>query len=172
MFAPWKTIIAILSAAALLGIGAKTALAEDHSHAHAHHAHQAHDAGQTAQLTLNNGKKWDTDNNLRLGMDRIRDALAAELHAIHSDKATTEQYQALAKKTNDQITFMVKNCKLEPKADAMLHLVLADIIAATDAMSGKDIGEARKGAEKIAEALDNYGTYFTHPGWHGVMSAH
>lgn len=167
MFAPWKTIIAILSAAALLSIGTTAALAQEHSHA----AHEHH-AGQTAQLTLNNGKKWDTDNNLRLGMDRIRDALAAELHAIHSDKATAEQYQALAKKTNDQITFMVKSCKLEPKADAMIHLVLADIIAATDAMSGKDIGEARKGAEKIAEALDNYGTYFAHPGWHGVMSAH
>ena len=54
----------------------------------------------------------------------------------------------------------------------MIHLVLADIIAATDAMSGKDIGEARKGAEKIAGALDNYGNYFAHPGWHGVMSAH
>ena len=105
-------------------------------------------------------------------MDRIRNALSAELHAIHTGKATAEQYRALAMKTNDQIAFMVKNCKLEPKADEMLHLVLADIIAAADAMSGKDIGEARKGAEKIAAALENYGTYFAHPGWHGVMSAH
>src|SRR5574340_22998 len=167
MSAPWKTITAILSAAALLSIGAKAALAAEHSHA----AHEHH-AGQTAQLTLNNGRSWETDTNLRLGMERIRDALSAELHAIHSGNATAEQYQALASKTNDQITFMVKNCKLEPKADAMLHLVLADIIAATDAMSGKDTAEARKGAEKIAAALDNYGNYFAHPGWKGLQAAH
>ena len=167
MFAQSKRIIAILSAAALLGIGATAALAQEHSHAaHAHHAKE------TPQLTLNNGNKWETDANLRQAMDRIRDALSAELHAIHTGKATAEQYRALAMKTNDQIAFMVKNCKLEPKADEMLHLVLADIIAAADAMSGKDIGEARKGAEKIAAALENYGTYFAHPGWHGVMSAH
>jgi len=166
MFAPWKIIIAILSTATLLSMGAKIALAQEHNHAHAHHA------AEKAQLTLNNGKQWETDDNLRKGMSSIRDALSAELPAIHSGKATAEQYQALARKTNDQITFMVKNCKLEPKADAMLHLVLADIIAATDAMAGKDSSEARKGAEKIAAALDNYGTFFAHPGWHEVKHAH
>lgn len=168
MFTQWKKTIAILSIAALPGMGAEIALAQEHSHSHAHHDH----AGETARLTLNNGKKWETDANLRQGMDGIRDALSAELHAIHTGKATAEQYRALAQKTNDQIAFMVKSCKLEPKADAMLHLLLADIIAGADAMSGKDINEARKGAEKIAEALDNYGNYFVHPGWHGIKSTH
>ena len=167
MFAQWKINIAILSAAAMLGMGANAALAEEHNHdAHAHHAAEA------SQLTLNNGKKWETDENLRLGMTRIRDALSAELPAIHSGKATTEQYQALARKTNDQVAFMVKNCKLEPKTDEMLHRVLTDIMAGADAMSGKDINEARKGAEKIAAALNNYGTYFNHHDWHGVEPTH
>ncbi len=166
MFAQWKKIIAILSAAALLGLGAKTALAQEHNHAH------EHDAGKPALLTLNNGKKWATDDNLRQGMSRIRDALSSELPAIHSGKATAEQYRALAQKTNDQITFMVKTCKLEQKADAALHLILVDIIAGTDAMSGQDGSEALKGAEKVVHALDNYGIYFDHPGWHGVKLSH
>jgi len=101
-------------------------------------------------------------------MSRIRDALSAELLAIRSGKATAEHYRALAQKTNDQIAFMVKNCKLDQQADAMLHLVLADIIAGADAMMGQDSSEARKGAEKIAHALDNYGVYFDHSGWQGV----
>ena len=166
MFTLSKKIIAILSATALLSMGAKAALAMEH-----HHEHEQHTAA-TSQLTLNNGKKWETDENLRLGMTRIRDALSAELPAIHSDKATAEQYQALARKTNDQVAFMVKSCKLDQKTDQMLHLVLTDIMAGADAMSGKDINEARKGAEKIAGAVDNYGTYFAHPGWHGVKAAH
>lgn len=132
------------------------ASAQDHSHSHGHE--------KPAQLTLDNGKKWSTDGNLRQGMSRIRDALIAELPAIHSGKATAEQYRALAHKMNDQIAFMAKNCKLDQKTDAMLHLVLADIIAGSDAMTAQD----GNGAEQIAGALDSYGTYFDHPGWHGV----
>ena len=164
MFKQSRKIIAILSTAMLLSLGAKIALAADHSHSHEGHAQE------TPQLTLNKGSKWETDASLRQGMSRIRDALSTELHAIHTGKATAEQYQALAQETNDQIAFMVNNCKLEQNTDEMLHLVLAEIIAGADAMAGKDIGEARKGAEKIANALDNYGSYFAHPGWHGVQA--
>ena len=160
MFTQWNKIAATLSVAALLGVGAAAALAQDHSH--------SHDTAEPTQLTLNSGKKWATDDNLRQSMNRIRDALAAELPAIHSGKATTEQYRALAQKMNDQIAFMVKNCKLEPKADTMLHLVLADIIAGADAMVAQDGSKARNGAEKIAHALQNYAAYFDHPGWHSL----
>ena len=164
MLTQWKKMAATLSVVALLGINPGNVSAQDHNHSHGH--------GKSAQLTLDNGKKWGTDDNLRLGMSRIRDALAAELPAIHSGKASAEQYRTLAQKTNDQIAFMVKNCKLEQQADAMLHLVLADIIAGSDAMMAQGGSEARKGVEKIASALDNYGAYFAHPGWHGMKHAH
>ena len=164
MFTQWKIIAAILTAAALLSVSAQPVLAQDHDH--------SHDTSGPAQLTLDNGQKWATDDSLRQGMTRIRDALAAELPAIQAGKTTAEQYRALAQKANDQIAFMVQNCKLDREADAMLHLVLADLIAGADAMRGKNASEARKGAEKIAHALDNYGTYFDHPGWHGMKPAH
>lgn len=164
MFTQWKKVAATLSAAALLSMSPGIVSAQDHSHSHGEE--------KPVQFTLDNGKKWATDANLRQSMGLIRDALAAELPAIHSGKATAEQYRALAQKMNDQIAFMVKNCKLEPKADAMLHLVLADIIAGSDAMMARDSNEARKGAEKIARAVDNYGVYFAHPGWHGMKHAH
>lgn len=162
MVTRWKNIAATLSAATLLSVGAGAALAQGHGHSH----DAGHDAGKSAQLTLNNGKKWATDASLRQGMSRIRDALAEELPAIHAGKATAKQYRALSQKANDQIAFMVKNCKLDEDADAMLHLLLADIIAGVDAMMVQDSSEARKGAEKIAHALENYATYFDHPGWH------
>lgn len=155
-----KKIAATLSTAALLSVCAQQALAQNHDHSHGTPA--------PAQLTLNNGQKWITDDNLKKGMRRIRDALAAQLPAIHANKATTKQYRALAKKVNSQIEFMVQNCKLEPAADAALHILLGDIIAGADAMKLKQGSEAREGAVKILFALDNYETYFDHPGWHGI----
>jgi hypothetical protein len=159
MLATKKVLIAMLSAAALFGITAKFALAQEHDHGHALHG------TASSQLTLNDGMKWESDANLRQGMSRIRDALNAELYAIHMGKATADQYQALAKKIDAQIEFMMNNCKLEPKADEMLHLVLADIIAGAEAMKKPDTGKARKGAESIARALESYSTHFAHPDW-------
>lgn len=168
MFTQLKKIAAALSAAALLSVASQPGLAQEHDHNHGH----AHDMAGPAQLSLNNGQKWATDDNLRQGMSHIRDALVADLPAIHSGKASKKQYQALAQKTQEQISFMVSNCKLDPKADAMLHLLLGDIIAGADAMREKSSSEARKGAEKISRALEDYGVYFNHPGWHGAMHSH
>lgn len=160
MFKQWKRIIAILSTVTLLVVGAGSALAQEHNH--------SHQKQETSRLSLNNGKKWTTDANLRQAMAGIRDALSHELHAIHSGKATAEQYRLLAAKTNDQITFIVKNCKLDQKTDAMFHLLLSEIIAGADAMAGQDMSKARNGAEKIAHALHDYASYFDHPGWRGL----
>lgn len=165
MFAQLKKITATLFAAILLNASTGAALAQDHGHSHPA-------AEGAAQLSLNNGKKWATDDNLRQSMGRIRDALTAELPAIHSGKATAEQYRALAQKTNDQIAFIVKNCKVDQQTDAILHLVLADIIAGADMMMGHNGSTGHEGAGKIARALDNYGTYFDHPGWHGAVLSH
>lgn len=159
MFTQWKIIAATLSAALLFGLSAGVVSAQEHSHSHGE--------GTSTQLTLDHGKKWATDDSLRQGMSRIRDALNAELHAIHSDKFTVGQYQALAQKMNEQLAFMVKNCRLEPKADAVLHLILADIIAGTDILLAQQ-GEAHQGVVKIVHALENYAAYFDHPGWHGL----
>ena len=164
MVSRWKKIAATLATAALLSVGTQPVLAQEHEHSHG--------TAAPAQLTLNNGQKWVTDDNLRLGMSRIRDALATELPAIRAGKASVKQYRSLAKKTNEQIEFMVQKCKLEPQADAMLHLLLADIIAGADAMQAKKGSEARKGAEQIAHALENYGAYFDHPGWHETKHGH
>ena len=160
MFKTRKQLIATVALAACLSTGTQAVLAQDH---HSHHGKT------TAQLTLNNGKKWATDDNLRQGMSRIREALAAELPAIHSGKVSAEQYRTLAKKVNEQVEFMVQNCKLDKDADAMLHLVLTEFIAGTDAMADQKNNKAKRhGAEKITHALESYGVYFEHPGWQGI----
>jgi hypothetical protein len=121
-----------------------------------------HSTGETL-LKLDNGIKWATDANLRLGMSRIRDALSGD---VAGGKLSAIQYRTLAQKVNDQISFIVQNCKLGKEADEMLHLILAELVAGADAISASgDEHSMHHGAEKISHALKDYATFFEHPGW-------
>jgi hypothetical protein len=46
-------------------------------------------------------------------------------------------YNALAAKLNTEVGGIVAQCKLEPKADEQLHLVIADVLSGAEAMQGK-----------------------------------
>lgn len=158
-----KTNSALMTLAILscLGSGPHAAWAQGNGHDHSHHAAEAD------HLKLNNGKKWATDANLRLGMERIRDALSSEMTAIHNGKMTATQYQGFVQKVNEQISFMVQNCKLDKEADTVLHLVLAGLVSGADAISAAGDEHSRHlGVEKILHGLNDYVTYFDHPGWH------
>lgn len=134
------------------------------------HQHDAH--GATA-LKLDNGQKWKTDAPLRQGMARIKAALLPHLDAIHENKLKGPQYRALAKQTNAQIAFMVANCKLAPEADAQLHLIIAELGAAAEAMAGDDKKQSRQeGAMRLHQALETYGSFFDHPGWSASAAVH
>ena len=126
-------------------------------------------AASGAQLELNHGRKWQTDEPLRKGMSNMRAALAGDLEAIHAGKASDGQYQALAAKLNGEVAYVVQNCKLDPQADAELHKVIAEVLAGAEAMQGKEAGAARRdGAVRVAKALNAYGQYFDHPGWRNL----
>jgi hypothetical protein len=129
--------------------------------------HKHEPAGAAAhKLQLNQGKKWATDEPLRKGMSEIRALILANDEAIHKGKLTREGYAALGAKVEAQVAYMVANCKLDPQADANLHLVLAEVIAGADAMKGAEKKSApRAGAGKVVAALNAYGRYFDHPGW-------
>lgn len=134
-------------------------------------AGEAHDhaAGGGAALELNQGEKWQTDEPLRKGMSNMRAALAQDLEAIHADKASDAQYEALATKLTGEVAYVVQNCKLDPKADAELHKVIAELLGGAEAMQGKQAGVARRdGAVRAVQALNAYGSFFDHPGWRNL----
>lgn len=149
---------AALAAAVALAFGGPAFAAND-AHEHGHGA-------QEAKLVLDHGKKWQTDEPLRQGMANIRGAVAKDVQAIHANKATPKQYEALAAKVNAEVAGIVQNCKLPPEADAQLHIVVAELMAGAEAMEGKEQGVTRRaGAERVAKALNAYGEHFDHAGW-------
>lgn len=127
-------------------------------------AHQ-HAAGEHGELLLDHGHKWPTDAPLRQGMAAIRAALAARHDAIHQGSLAAADFQALASELETQVAGIVANCRLEPAADANLHLVIARLLAGAAAMQGRSGTAPAAGAVQAIEAINDYGRYFDHPGW-------
>lgn len=160
-----QTTRSLLILAAMLTLGMAPTFAADAAHEHGGHG--------AAALKLDNGQKWKTDAPLRKGMANIKAAVQPYLHAIHGNTAKAATYQDLSKRTETQIAFIVKNCKLAPEADVQLHLVIAELGAAAEAMAGKDRAQSRQqGALQLVHALEAYGEFFDHPGWSVAATGH
>lgn len=152
-------------AAAMLALPPMALAAQDHHHDHGAVSAQA--------IELNAGRKWATDDALRQGMGAIRTLAAKALPAAHAGKLTTVGYDALARDIEAQIGQIVATCKLDPKADAQLHIIIADLSAGVDTMRGKHSGEVRAdGVVKLARTLNVYGKHFEHPGWRAIRLPH
>lgn len=132
--------------------------------ADAHHSH-GHGADAPASLRLNGSEQWATDDALRQAMNEINQAMAKALPAIHRQRYGQGEYQALATTVHEKVAYMLAHCKLEAQADAMLHLVIAELIAGAEIMEGKTASPRHDGAVRVRAALKSYGKYFRHPGW-------
>lgn len=135
--------------------------------------HHDHGAAAPHSIELNAGKKWGTDDALRHGMGAIRSLAENALPAAHAGKLTPAGYDALANDINAHITFIVENCKLDPKADAQLHVIIGDLTNGVEMMQGKRPGQARPmGVVEISRTLNTYGQYFSHEGWRTIKLPH
>jgi len=161
----WTLLTNAVAAAAMAVALSTPALAQAATH--------GHDGAEPLRLTLNQGRKWATDEPLRAGMGRIQKLVEPQLAAAHAGKLTPAQYAQLATQVETEIGGIVANCKLEPKADAMLHLVIADIGEGTDAMAGKNPRvRPALGLVKVAQAVNQYGSHFDDPGFRPIRNLH
>ncbi len=151
------SVAVIVAALATLGYLAWPHLHRAHSHAH----DSAHD--HTAVLSLDGGKRWATDEPLRQGMQRIRDAVSTNLESHVRGGLSTEQAKALTTVVQDNINYLIQNCRLEPKADAVLHVFITDLLSGATMVGADPASHA--GFEKLRQALREYPEYFDHPGW-------
>ncbi|MGV8900485.1 MAG: hypothetical protein ACOH2B_14780 [Burkholderiaceae bacterium] len=136
-------------------------------------AKHEHSAAVQTQLELNAGKKWTTDAPLRQAMANIRSTVASALPAAHSGKLTPAQYDTFGNDVTAQITYIVQNCKLDPKADAQAHIIVGDIMNGVDTATGKQPDQKRAlGVVRIAQSLNSYGKYFDHANWKMIKLPH
>jgi hypothetical protein len=163
-----RWIAGIAALAAVVAVSVSAVLGWKHFHADhgaehgmdhgAHEAHAAH--GGLEGLALDEGRKWATDAPLRQGMENVRALLAQAGPASAMDDARAA---ALAGGVRAQVNFMILNCKLEPRADAVLHVLIGELVGGAG-----ELAEPRtraSGLGTIERALQQYPQYFDHPGW-------
>lgn len=95
------------------------------------HAHQ-HDAGLERPP---GGGNWATDAPLRQGMESIHGAMASALPAFEKGELSAAAATELASEVQTQVQSLIANCKLEPAADAQLHIVIGQMLAAAEALA-------------------------------------
>ena len=127
--------IAALAGLCLGLVGTAVAATDQHAAGHAHEA--------PAKLELDHGKPWAPDAPLRKGMDALRAAFAGRLAAIHAGTLAPADYAALGATIEAEVATIVAECQLEPKADAVLHVIVAELLAAADVLQGRAPGTPR-----------------------------
>ena len=129
---------------------------EHAAHARGHEAHAANDAAPAPE------KRWAVDAPLQAGMAKIRAAVESLSHHElgHLDAA---QVQQLATTIEEQVQYLIANCKLDPKADAALHGIIAQLLAGAQAL--KDAPADAAPVAKLRAALADYPKYFDDPDW-------
>jgi hypothetical protein len=101
-------------------------------------------------------------------MNALRAAFAGRLAAIHAGTLAAGDYAALGATIESEVATIVAECKLEPKADAVLHVIVAELLAAADVLQGRAPGTPAAGAHRAVVALNDYGRYFDHPQWQAL----
>ncbi len=100
---------------------------------------------------------------LRTGMQRIRNAVDQTFAARASGQLTPAETKALSTTVQENVNFLIANCKLPPKADATLHGLITEMLSGA-AQLAENPGD-QKAWEGLAQALRDYSDYFDHPGW-------
>lgn len=147
----------LLALALALSLASLPALAQEGPHGHA----PGHVASGTADVEAP-AQRWATDAPLREGMREIAGIVGALGH-YEMGHVETGQAVMLAGQVNDAIADIVANCRLEPDADAALHIVLAALAQGATRFQQEPGDHAPIAA--MRQALADYARLFDDPGF-------
>lgn len=124
---------------------------------HDHHSHES-EPMHTSEEGDSGVGKFQADETLKPKMEFILKA-AKSLHEKGIQKASVVEVGATIEGTVNEI---FKTCKLEPKADAAIHPILADLLKGAAKLKA---GKQKQGQEIVHKALQSYTKRFEHEGW-------
>jgi hypothetical protein len=158
MITKWRALVSLATVAALgacSGDGGATGAAPT-----AHDAHDTHAVVGGASLAPPEGKLWPTDEALRLGMSRIQGAV--EQAAAGPQPLSRESAAKLAGVIEENVAYLIENCRLAPEPDAALHALIGRMMTAAHQL--KDAPSSSEPAlTQLAGVLRDYRGTFDPP---------
>ncbi len=153
-------MLALMSAslAGCSGEGGVSGAGSTHEEPGAHDAHDAHAAHDAVMTAPPEGKTWPTDEPLRTGMSRIE--AGVEQARATSEPVSREQALRLAQTVEENVTYIVRNCKLPPEPDAALHVLIGRMMAAAAQL--KDDATSGQAVTQLDGVLQDYRATFDH----------
>ena len=127
--------------------------------AHAQDGHEHHAPATVVSQEIP-AQRYATDAPLRNGMAQIRSAVDALGHYEHGHMGP-EQAITLANRVQEQVAYLVANCKLAPQADAALHGIIARLGAGAQALKSDPTDLAA--IAPMRDALTDYQRTFDDP---------
>ncbi len=113
---------------------------------------------ESEALHLNDGQKWEVNEETHEGMNRIQVLLE------NGDPLTLEDYHFMAEKMDDHTDYIIHNCSMTGEAHEQLHHVLHPILdLISDLHDAKDMDQAGQITFDIETNLQDYFNHFTHP---------
>jgi hypothetical protein len=112
--------------------------------------------------------RWQADEPLARGMQRLRAATRALSHGAHGH-LDVAQVQAISRQLDAAVRDMFAQCRLEPEPDAALHPLLARVLQASARLAG-----GRFDPQALAEleaVLARYPQLFEDAAWTGPSEA-
>lgn len=122
-------------------------------------AHDAHDE-HGPRPVLAEGQRWETDAPLRKAMSGIRDDVAKNLPAYHESRLQAADAEALAASVQDNVNYMIANCQLEPEPDAVLHVMIGEMMGAATAL--REDPASAEGVPRLVSVVNDYEATFDH----------
>ncbi|MBA3486066.1 MAG: DnrO protein [Lysobacter sp.] len=148
-----KAVATLAAVLLLAGMAVPTVHAQD---GHRHHA----PAKKSAQEPV--AGRFATDAPLRKGMAEIRKAVDALGH-YEPGHMGSEQAVDFAGQIQHQVDYLIANCKLDRKADAALHGIIARLAGSARALQSRP--SDLTAIPPMRDALQQYALQFDDRGW-------
>lgn len=139
----------------LIVLALSTACTSEYNDSISDHAtHEDH----AATISLNNGAKWDADDNTNKNVADMQ-KIAADFRDANA--TGMEGYKEFSNDLQSSLNTLIEECRMSGADHDALHKWLEPLLAANNFLSKTDDEEtAAETVQAINEMLDNYNTYF------------
>lgn len=132
----------------------------DHKDHKEHKEHKEHQHGEEQGITLNNGKKWETDADLKKLMGNINTELQKVKKLEKSGKAGPKTYEHFYHSIETSTQKIINSCKMPEGMHENYHVILEDILNTSEEL--KDAEKQKGVTAKMTETMKKYTEYFDH----------